>query len=507
MSTSRQLLYRIRRFKLLGVSCVALALVWAPAASAACSASVRADSIATQQMVDQLTAEQSPAAEDIRWLYARARSSCLDMRPARAIATATLRLGQPTANRRARVLGVDLIGLRSGSTYAWRMDLARTATRYIAARSNAEQVRYRTQLAAASWGSRAVTYAADPTRLTWDPGQQSAVVAILGRSSKPDPRRRADAGVRAFAVGSRAGSLARLPTLQHLVIANRVLTGAAGSSSNQTASVARNVAARALVRVRASRARAWSRIDGEWATITQHRTLVGQARLMLRRAPHATTSAALRMLERDLTTPARVSFSSLPTGAFYPWPRDGAFDSQSVIIDVDKPAVVKLLIYGDDGGLVRSIAARVVPGHSTLAWDGSSSDGSIAPVGDYRYNVDVRDPAGNRVRVPGLQQFRIARDTVKPTIVSTTVRIVGNGASRRVIAAWDVDEQHSPQVRSWLVLRSGTQSTSIRLHDSIQQATVRRALSIAPGTWSATMVFIDGSGNRSQRRLASITLR
>lgn len=511
MMFTRQLCHSLRgarRMLPIGVVVCIVALWITPTASAACSRAVREDSLATQQVVAQLVAAQSPAADDVHWLYERARRSCLDIRPARAIATVTLRLGVPAANQRARVLGVDLIGLHVGADLAWRMDLARTAARYARATSSSAQRQYRAQLAAASWGAHAVTYAADPTKLSWDPGQQSAIVAALGRSTSPQARRMASAGVRAFGVGSRTASLARLPTLQHLVIATRVLSGVDGTPPTGVAgAVARDVAARAMLRVRTSRARAWSRIDGEWSTAAEHRALLKHARLLVRRVPNAATSTAIGQLQRALGVPARVSFVTLPTGAFYPTPRDGAFDTQSVVIDIDKPALVTLLIYGADGARVHAATTRVVPGRSTLAWDGTIEGGAAGAVGAYRYNVDARDLAGNRIRVPGLQQFEIARDTDKPVVVTASLRIVGTAANRRAIASWNVTETHSPQVKSWLILRSGSESSSIALHDSIQQATVRRALTVAPGTWTATMVFIDGSGNRTQHRLGSYKIR
>lgn len=487
----------------------ALVLLLIPVqASAACSRAVRADSLAAQRLLADMEARGAAGSADARGVFERARRSCLDIRPARAIAVATDAHGIPAPGRRSRTLGVDLIGLRVGAgVVGWRIDLARTASRVAATRASALRTRAEATLRAAGWGTRAITWSTDPTRLTWDPGVQSSVVSILGRSARARLHSSAAAGVRAFGVGGRAAALSRLGLLQQLTIAARTANGAANATDARSRAVARNVVMRTYVRVRASRSRSWSRIDGAWATAAQHRMLVSGATALLRLYPHPATSTVVQQLRDALTTAPSVTFTTIPKAPFYPWPRDGAFDQQQVGVDIDKPARLTLLVYAPDGKLARGVFADAMPGDATLAWDGARRDGTIVDPGEYRYNVDARDLAGNRIRVPGLEQFTVARDTTPPTIVSASMRIVHTSTGNRAIVGWDVDEQHSPRVRSWLVLRSGDASTSVRLHESIQQATVRRDLTIAPGSWRAVIVFIDGSGNRSQRLLGTYDVR
>lgn len=497
---------RCRHIIALSLAAALLLACLPAAAAAACAPAVRADSIATQAIVADLVARKAAGAEDVRWLYERARRSCADVRPARAIAQATSRLGVPAEGRRARVHQVDLVGLRQlDGTVAWRLDLARIATRSTRGRVSSRRAA-RELLDAASWGSSARTWSADPTKLAWDAGTQSAVILILGRSGEPAIRQEAARGARAFGVANRAAGLGRRPMLQHLRIANRVATGV-GSAGPATSRVVRTLALLAFQRVRAARVRGWSRFDGAWSTAAAHRALVVEAGRLLGRHPHEPTTAALQQLRAALRTAPAVQFEALPVQAFYPWPRDGAFDTQSVTVDVDKPALVRLLVYGADGAVLRAVDATAEPGAVTLTWDGSRTDGTVLEPGAYRYNIEARDLVANRTRLPGLDEFEVARDGERPSIVAASVRVVGSGGSRRAIASWDVDEVHSPIVRSWLVLRSDAGSKSVALHDRLQAATVRRAIDVSPGVWTATVVFIDGSGNRVQRGLGELRVR
>jgi hypothetical protein len=498
---------RVRCRTGIALASLAAALIVAPSASAACSPAVRADSRATQETVAQLVAGGDPAATDVAALAARARRSCLDIRPARSIALATLRLGAPREGQRARVLGVDLVGLQAGGAIGWRLDLARAAARLVQSRDQASRQRYAAQLAAASFGEQARTWSADPTRLAWDPGQQSAILAALARGGRASYGPDLDAGVRAFTIRSRTIALARLPVLQHLRIVTRVALAADGTTVPGVRTAARIASLRTLARVRAARVRGWSRIDGRWSTGVEHRQLAAQATELLRRQPHAPSTAAVAALQAALVTPARIELQVLPNGAFYPWPRDGAFDTSRLVVDVDKPATLTLLVYAPDGRVRRRMPTTVVPGRTAFDWDGADDAGTVVEPGEYRYNVVALDLVGNRARIPGLEHFEVARDTTAPRVVDASLRVVGTGATRRAIASWNVDEPLSPVLRSWLVLGDGTRTTSIRLHESLRQATVRRAVKLGPGTWRATLVFIDGSGNRTQHPAGSFTIR
>jgi hypothetical protein len=475
-------------------------------AAAACSAPVRADSLATQRVLAAMRARGAAGVDDASALYARAQRSCSDLGPARAIVTATNRYGVPAVGRRTRVLGIDLVGVPQAGSAAWRLDLVRNAGRAdrgpVAARRRA-----RSAIDAAGFGSLAITWSVDPTRLAWDADQQSSVAATLARSADPALHGRAARGVRAFAVGARGAVTSRMPLLQQLTIARRLAVAA--GSDGAASRVARSIALRTYARVRSTRSRGWSRIAGAWSTARQHRALVAGAVDLLARVPHARTRLVVDDLRAALTTRPHVTFRTVPSQAFYPWPRDGALDSSEVVLDIDKPATVTLLVYAPDGALVRTVtAAPDAPGEVRRGWDGARTDGTVVDAGEYRYNVDARDLVGNRIRVPGLEAFTVARDTTPPRVDAASMRVVGTGSSRRAIVSWDVDEPLSPVVRSWLVLRNGTKRTSIKLHDSAQKLTVRRSIAdLAPGTWTGLAVFIDGSGNRAQRSLGSVQLR
>lgn len=483
-------------------------LLMLPSVAAACSRVERADSIAASRTVSLLRRSGNPGAVDAAGVLARASRSCADLRFARAVAQ-SWRLGAPAEGQRRRVLGVDLVGARTASTVVWRLDVVRLAGRVAVAPNEGSATALRRTLLAAGSGAAARVWSDDPTRQSWDPARQSAVAVALARSARPAERRLAGASVRAFATRGRLIQLGRLPLLEHLMASNRLALAAARSGQTAPNVIARAIGQRTLVRVRGARSRAWSRIDGRWTSAAQHRSLVvGAAALAGRIATPANLKLA-RELRGTLTDPAAVDFGSLPVDAFYPWPRDTAFDSQAVSVDIDKPATLELAVYGPDERVVRTVTLAVDPGVTSLTWDGSDATGVTLGAGDYRYAITATDPVGNAVRVPGLEQFRIARDTAAPAVRRATVRAVTSGGVRRLVASWDVAEVHSPQVRSWLLLQNGATRRSIQLHGTLRTASVRRVLAAdtPPGTWRASFVFIDGSGNRTAHAAGNLVVR
>ncbi|MCW2923275.1 MAG: FlgD Ig-like domain [Thermoleophilia bacterium] len=488
--------------------CVAVAMLVAPTgAEAACTAVQRGDTAEAIKVVAGLRAAGSSGWQDAAGVLDRSRRRCTAARFARAVAVATRGAGTPPAGRRVRVVGVDLLSTNVPGGTAWRLDVARIAARLGTARSTGAATVLRAELRSAATGGAALAWSDDPTRAGWDAGRQSAVVAGLAASHDARDAALLDAAVRAYAVPRRMAALAALPLLEHLRIANRVAAARADAGSLAARRTARALGARALLRARAARARGWSKVDGHWATLAEHRTLVAQSRALVTRVPSPAARAAVTALERTLVVAPAVAFGALPVEPFYPWPRDGAFDSQGVGLVVDKPASITLSIYAADGRVVRTVAATVDPGPGSIAWDGAGSDGAAVAPDAYRYAIDATDPAGNHMRVPGLEEFHVARDTDVPVVRSATARLVEAGHVRRIVAGWDVDEVHSPNVRSWLLLVSGSDHRSIALHTTLQQATVRRVVDLPKGTWSTAFVFLDGSGNRTSRRVAPIVVR
>lgn len=488
-------------------SILLLALIVPALATAACSAAQRADARAARSSLDALAASGAAGHADARAIYARARRNCDDLQFARAIAEATLRLGAPASGARARLRGIDLIGHDLSGAVVWRIDVAGLAERIIGARTPRAAAAARARLQASSFGMTARTFSADPTLATWDAITQSLVIATLTRSRSALDRRTAGAGVRAWAAPGRSTALTTLPLLEHVRIVNRAAIAADRSASPASRVAAGALALRAYGRIRGAQQRGWSRIDGRWSTGAEHRALVTQALALLRRVPHPATSLRVARLAAANTTAPAVAYSTLPRAEFYPWPRDGAFDTQALTVDVNKPAQLRLAVYAPAGTVVRVIEASVEPGTTTLTWDGAAGDGAIVAAGDYRYNLDATDLLANHVRVAGLEQFRVARDTAPPKVASATARWIVAGGNRRLVASWDVTEVHSPQVRTWLLLQQGERRESLQLHDSLQKASVRRPMQLATGTWSASFVFIDGSGNRASTSAGSILVR
>jgi hypothetical protein len=488
---------------MLGVVAAWSVLLALPAIASACTASENADLRAGMQLVAGLRGSGAAGAGDAAAILQRARRSCSDARFARAVASATTRFGSPAPGRRVRVAGMDLIASAGG---AWRLDVLRIAQRLAAARSDRAAAVLRAQLRSAGFGQASISWSADATQLAWDADLQSAVAAQLARSHRPLEHALAGASVRAFAPTSRQAPLGSLDLLGNLRIANRLALAAAVSGHPGARSASRAVAVRVFVRVRAAHQAGWSKVGGSWSTLPTHRALVTQSSALLARVPHARTATIVRELRAALTSPTDVTFETLPAAAFYPWPRDAAYDSQSVAVTVDKPGTLTLTVYGGDGAVVRTIRADVVPGPATITWDGTAADGSTLGPGEYRYNLDAVDLAGNRVRVPGLDEFEIARDTTPPTVRSVAARHVIAGGTRRVIASWDVSEEISPQVHTWLLLQNGDHRETLDLHPTLQKATVRRLVTLARGTWRATFVFSDGSGNRTSSAAGSFVV-
>jgi hypothetical protein len=485
---------------------VVLACLLAPAsAAAACSRADRADSVAAARTVVHLRQVGSPLASDAAAVLVRARRSCVDLRFARAVASASVRNGAPRPGQRLRIAGVPL---RANATAAWRLDTVRAALDVLAARSTPQRDVLRARLRSASVGLGAVTWSDDPTSggATWDADRQALVASVLARSSDGRDRALAAASVRALNA-PRAAQLAARKLLDELRIANQFVLAADRSGDTRAQRVAHALAFRTFGRVRGAHVRGWSKLDGHWSTAAQHRLLVLQASALLARVPHGPTKVVVDALRGSLLTPPSVQFGTLPRAEFYPWPRDGAFDTQSVSFDVDKPSQLTLRLYAANATVVRAITVHADPGPVTLTWDGTGTDGATLGAGEYRYNIDASDPLANRVRVAGLEQFTVARDTVPPTVRSASVHSLGIGAQRRLVVSWDVEEVHSPQVHSWLVLAQGGVTKLVELHPTLQRATVRRPIVLGRGTWTTSFAFEDGSGNRTTRAAESIVVR
>lgn len=465
---------------------------------AACDAVARADAQATERLLQQAKSQESPHYEEMLAMFRRARTSCLDLRPVRAIVEANIKAPARSQGLRLTKYGVDLRSVSVSEQVTWRLDLIRSAQRVSALADSPAKARVLATLDAASWGTSAKSFSDDPTRLAWNPSLQSSIALVLSRSSSVQDRVLAQQTLRAFSVGARKMALMKVGLITHLRIVNRVNLASNRVGVNNAIKFARTLTFYAFARVRMSSVQGWSKVDGAWATNAQHRALVDLAGSLLRQVKHEPTKHSFEQLKSALVTPAAVNFVQLPSKPFFPWPRDGAFDSQKVAIKINKPAVVYLVVFAADGSVVSTKSLSALPGIVTLSWDGTNKDGNTLEEGSYRYNITTRDRAGNGARVAGLNAFVIERDRKSPTIESVALRIIGKADSQRAIVSWAVNEEHSPKVRTWLVLRMGDETLSVKLHDQLQKATVRRNIKVAKGAWSATLIAIDGSANRAQ---------
>lgn len=494
-----------RTLRILVGACFALLL--APAlAVAACPKVERAQLAAAVGFVSGAAA--SPTTADANAIVGAARRRCATARFAYAVARVSRANPNPGVGTRARVSGIDLLATPTNAGVVWRLDVVRATGRLARTRSAASAGRQRAWSFPTRAGS-ALVWSDDPTRPAWNPTVQAAAAATLARARMASVRRDAGPSVRAFAVPARRRTVARLPLLDQLTLAARLAVGARGAGDIAADRVARTVASTAYRGVARATNGGWSRIDGSWSTVGQHRALLVRTRALLRRYPNAATARVAVRLAHQLTDPAEVRFRALPTGTFYPWPRDGAFDSQSVTVHVDKPGTVRIEVYAGAGDApIRVLEHVAQPGDIAVAWDGAATDGTIQEPGDYVYVVTVDDIAGRQTRTPGLEPFRIARDTIAPAVRSATVSYLTSGsAGPRLAVAWNVDEPISPVVRTQLVLSRNGKQVTLLLDSAASTRVARRPIRLGAGTWTASFVFTDGSGNAVTHPVRTLVVR
>jgi hypothetical protein len=479
----------------------------APAmAEAACRGAARTQLAGAARTAAQMQAAGAAGAVDATALVARGQGRCTASAFVAAVVARTHVSGLPMVGQRSRVGSIDLVGITTAQGPVWRLDLVRQVARATSRPTSVAARRARVGLRGANFGVGSIVWSRDPTLPMWDAGIQSFVAQALASSGLAADRRDAVRSVAAFAPVGRRRTLLTRPLLDHLVIAHRLAVAAGGQLRGRAA--AGTVAVGAYARVRAAATPTWSRLEGRWSTGAQQRALVARASLLLARYPHAPTSRVVEQMRRGLVTAPAATLRTLPSGVFYPWPRDAMLDTQSMTAATNKPGTLELVIYAPDGRQVRSLSQPVEPGQSTFAWDGAAADGSTLGAGEYRYVVVATDLAGNRLELPGLRSFQIARDGTPPTIRTTTVRYLDNGAlGARIVASWQVEEPLSPRVRTFLLLSNGAQHQSLLLDEASQGRGLRRQLKLSPGTWHTTFVFLDGSGNRASRPGADLMVR
>lgn len=485
-----------------------LQLVMPALAEAACSKAQRHDVVIATRAVGELRRVAAPGAADAGAVLDRARRRCAATGFARAVAAATLRFGLPSAGRRVHVAGYDLVGWQDAGAAVWRLDVPRLARRAAVGASTSRGPAHWRKLRSAGFGGATITWSVDATRPRWHAVVQSGVAAELARSSGARERAMAARTAAAFDRPARLAALRTADRPELLLVAARVAYAADRHEEFTARTAARRVAYLAYTRVRADTTATWSRTGGRWSTGAEHRALTRSTAALLVRVPHAPTAAAAVRLAAGLRTPPGVAFTSVPAGVFYPWPRDGAFDDQQLTVDVDKPGRARLTVFGSDGTVLREQEQAVEPGAVPLSWDGAAADGTIQPPGRYRYNVRIVDMAGNDTLAPGLRWFEVTRDRTPVAVRSASARYINGGSlPARLAARWDVEELHSPRVRTWIVLTGPAARRSVLLHSQDRTRGLRHPVTLPAGTWRATFVFIDGSGNRTAHRIDPLVVR
>lgn len=165
-----------------------------------------------------------------------------------------------------------------------------------------------------------------------------------------------------------------------------------------------------------------------------------------------------------------------------PLPADGFRDEAWVTFWLSKPATVTLRVDGD------VVTARAGAGLRWIAW----SPGPRRP-GSYSASLTAVDRVGNRTTRP-LPALRVERDTTPPRLEAAVA-----GTDLR----WRAVDRGTPWLRLGLLLDDG------RVRRAAPLGRVRLAGS-APlpvdlrRTWSATLVAVDSSGNRTQLALGPI---
>lgn len=495
---------------MLAVMVMASTTVAAAEAQAACSATQQRELAAAARTVAALRAARQPSTADAASILVRARTQCRTAGYALAMGRASLAWRAPAEGRRGTTSGFDLVAVRVGRRPAWRLDLPAMARRVRATSTSPTHRVWLERIDLARRGTSAVSWSVDPTAHHWRRDDQLAVAATLATSRSAHDRDLAARTVIGMAARARATTITRAPLVDALQAAGTLSAASSRSRSSAARAAAERVASPVLSRLRASEARSWSRINGRWTTVYEHRALVVRGTRLAAHSGGSATRSSLARMSRSLRTAPSVSFEQIPHGAFYPLPHDGAWDVQRVGLAIDKPAQLQVTVYDvATHAPIRVLTRTVVPGPVAIAWDGRDTAGRLRATGSYRYAVDAVDRAGNRTpALPGPGTFTIGRDRTAPHVRAAAVRYVASApATRLLVTSWRVGETLSPRVTTVLTVRGPGAPRNVTLSRSAQSGTVNVRLPLRAGTWRVALVFVDGSGNRTGRYLGGVTLR
>lgn len=459
-----------------------LALMAAPAL--ACPGANGRELQAAERIAVRLQHRQAPGVEDAAALLGRARHSCQHARFALAVVVATSRHGGARVGRRYVIDGVRLRGTRIDGVVAYRLDVPAQLrqTRIEVARQFARRTR-------GGWW-----WSSDPTRPTYDPAMQAAAASLLEVRSPADAR----AALAAAATPRATRTTWSLNALDAISSAVQLCSVARRLGDTSSTHVANRLARGAAVRLRHASRGGWSRVDGTWSTLPEHRQLIRLATRLQASMPSVALEATIAGLQSQLVSQPKVTYHQLPAAAFYPLPVDGAFDTSVVMVAVDKPVDLLVQVFDPSTAvLVRSINLAAVPGGTAISWDGRSDAGLTLAPGSYRYQLRAVDRAGNRSVVAGPREFRIARDEQAPKVRRAAVTLRGSSLSTRVLQVrWITDERISPVMHARLRLSGpGGARRAVTIERRGPRSTARVRVHMHAGLWTTRLVISDGSGN------------
>jgi D-glucuronyl C5-epimerase C-terminus len=226
----------------------------------------------------------------------------------------------------------------------------------------------------------------------------------------------------------------------------------------------------------------WSRyaLGGTEAPLEYHKYVVRLLASLAKRTQDATFTTYAQRFGDDLRQPPLVKAGPAP-GPIYPWPQDGYRDYARYVFWVSKRSTVRLQV----AHAGKPVA--VSSGWHTIPW----SPGRIEP-GDYTPSLRAIDVAGN-VSETELTPVEVRRDSQAPKVSAAL-------AGRRLY--WRGSDDASPWLGLRVVLR---RPGAVRTLGLGRVAFRGSALLAAPtGSWSATLLAADSSGNTTQVSLGSL---
>lgn len=485
----------------LAVICWLMLLIF-PNVAHACAAEARAHIAAGSKIAQRLAARSSPGTVDVRRTLQAARHSCSIALYARGLAVVWIRHGAPTIGQTAGWRGISYRGVLTAGTIRWRYNTPAALTRASRAANPTAAISIQRQFV--GYGRRSIIWAWDPAQRTPDIALQILATHILAAHSTT--RTDAERSLRAFERGALKRQHLRAPTLDALQQAITIKRIARTIGTSQSSSSGQRISVHAARLARSAYRSGWSRIGGRWSTLSQHRRLASLTTQLGQLRDDAPLTRIGTKLTQQLTKPPTVVFTTLPRHGFYPWPHDGAYDTDYASFVVDKPITVAASIYNTTGTRIRTITITAVPGPWNVTWDGAASDGRTQQPGSYTYTMTVTDLAGNTLPVAGIGGFTILRDTNPPTITLGRIRYLSGARRRRIRIRWIVHEQVSPVLRTSVVLKYNGSRVVLNVPSTARSGTITANRRIPPGTWRATMIVVDGSGNTTTQALGTLTL-